>query len=97
MHPSVITSRRAKDELLKIKSVHSTMLQGMEMQSMKVQQFNQQRDQQKAVAMQNEQTMKTELQKSQMVADTEAQKNAISYDLKQSELDIKRVALSSMN
>lgn len=73
------------------------MLQGMEMQSMKVQQFNQQRDQQKAVAMQNEQTMKTELQKSQMVADTEAQKNAISYDLKQSELDIKRVALSSMN
>lgn len=91
--PSVITSRVAQNQFLDIKSQHADLVTGIGNQKARVDSLMQQRDQQKAMEMQNKQTMETEIQKEKMTADTSAQKNAMDFALKQSELDIKRAAL----
>lgn len=96
MHPAVITSRVARNEFEKIKSAHADILTGMGMQQSRNEALTQQKDQQKSADMQSQQTMKVEMDKAKMVNETTANKNAMDFNIRQSELDIKRAALSSV-
>lgn len=88
--PAVVTSRRAADDYAKIKLQHNDLLNGMAVQSQKITAFNQQK--QSELAAQN--SMKAELEKEKMTADSAAKKDALTFQMKQSELDVKRAALS---
>lgn len=94
--PAVLTSRKADDHFAKIQAEHLTMLQGMQMQSMKVAALNQNNEANKASEKQNQATMKNEMQKSQDSANTDALKLALDFAQKQAELDVKRSALSAV-
>ncbi len=87
----VITSRAAKKDYGDIQARHADLLMGMAAHEAKVSQFRQQ----KAAEMQNQATMKNEMDKAKLTANTETQKNAMDFHSKQSELDIKRAALSA--
>lgn len=89
--PAVITSKRASDDYAKIKLQHADLLNGMALQSAKVAQYNAQ----KAAQIANEQAMKGEMEKERIVADTAQKKDALTFQMKQSELDIKRAALAA--
>ncbi len=93
--PATITSRMAQKNHDKIVAAHSDLINGMAAQSMKVQAFNQQRDQQRAAEMQNKQTMDADIKKSQMVADTASQKNFLDFAAKQASTDVSRAALTT--
>lgn len=92
--PTVITSKPAQRDYDKIVAKHADLVMGMANQKMRVDMVNAERDQQKATEMQNNQTMQTELKKSQMVADTASEKNHLDFASKQAEIDTKRAALS---
>ncbi len=91
MIPIVLNSKPAQDDFDKIKVHHGELLQGMAAQSVRVAQANMQ----KATEMQAQQSMRSEMDQAKMAADTTAQKNANDFALKQSELDIKRAALTA--
>ncbi len=63
---------------------------GMREQAMKVQQYNQER----AATMANENAMRGEMEKEKMTANTETQKNAMDFNIRQGELDVKRAGLN---
>ncbi len=90
MSPSVITSKAASNDLAKIKVAHANIVDGMTNQKMRVDQFNQQRDQQRAADMQNQQTMQNELQKSKMTANSADMKTALDFQSKQADQEIQR-------
>ncbi len=91
MKISVITSGAAQKDLLRIKAIHSDIVTGMANQQIKSDNYRQQ----KAVEMQNRTTMENEMKKEQMIANTAAQKNALDFSMKQSELDVRRAALAT--
>ncbi len=91
MKPSVITSKPAQKDLLKIKAQHDDIVRGMADQSIKVENYRQQ----KAAERQSKMTMENEMKKEQMVQNTAAQKNNMDFTSKQAELDIKRSLLST--
>lgn len=80
----------AQKDLDKIKGIHNNLLDGMALQSQKVQTLNNQ----KAAEMQNQQTMENDMEKEKMAANTQSKKNEMDFALKQGELDVKRAALS---
>lgn len=88
--PAVVTSRRAQEHLDDITVKHADLLNGMSQQSQKVAAFNMQ----KQAELQAENSMKAELEKEKMVADTQAKKDALQFQQKEAELNIKRAALS---
>ncbi len=91
---AVITSRKAKKDLLDIKQKHGDILTGMVNQRQKVEMYNQEQQQQKMVQDQNQQVMQQDMQKTQMTNDTAMAKNTMDYSLKQQELELKKIALS---
>lgn len=88
--PAVVTSRRAQDDMARIKGIHTDVLMGMSVQKVNVESYNQQ----KQAEMQQQQVMKADMDKAKMVADTTSQKNALDFQTKQAEIDVKRAALS---
>lgn len=91
--PAVLTSRRADDHFAKIKGEHTDMLKNMALQKMKVDQYNMQ----KQAELQQENTMRGEMDKAKLVAKTTSEKNHLDFAAKQAEIDVKRTALSSMD
>lgn len=89
MKPSVITSRAASKDMERIKTVHADLLTGLSDHQMKVEGYRQQKD----AEMANNQAMQGEMKKAEMVANTANQKNALDFQGKQAELDIKRATL----
>lgn len=89
--PAVISSKKARQDADTIKANHSTLLQGMARHRVKIDAYTQQ----KAIELQNENAVKTEMDKERMVADSTAQKDAMDFALRQAEIDIKRSSLSS--
>lgn len=87
---AVLTSKPAQKDLEKIKASHELITKGIADQTTKVNA----RNQQKQAELANKNSMKMEMDKEKMVADTTTQKNAMDFSIKQSELDIKRAALS---
>lgn len=81
----------AKDDLFNIQQKHSDAITGMANQSMRLEQMNMQ----KQAELQNQNSMKMEMDKAKMVNDTTVQKNAMDFQTKQAEIDVKRAALSS--
>lgn len=79
--------------MLDIKSRHADMLTGMSVQALKVSAYNQQ----KSAEMQNENSMKMEMDKEKMAADTTSKKNEMDFQIKQAEIDVKRAALSAVD
>lgn len=86
---SVVTSKKAQQDLLNIKARHSDILTGMINQKVMVDAHNQQ----KAAEKQNQDIMQREMQQAQMANDTTVQKNTMDFQTKQQELDIKKTAL----
>lgn len=91
---SVVTSKKAQQDFLNIQARHSDILTGMINQKVKIDAFNQQRDQQKAAEMQNKQIMDNEMQKEKMTANSTDMKTALDFQTKTAEIDVKRAALS---
>lgn len=87
---AVVTSKAAQKDLLNIKSQHADLVEGIANQTAKVNEFRQQ----KAAELQGQNTMKAEMEKERMVADTQQKKDALTFQQKQAELEIKRAALS---
>lgn len=92
MSPSVITSRAAQQDFDKIKSEHSTILTGLADHQMRMEQQNQV----KAQKLAEDNSMRNEMEKERMVADTTQKKDAMTFAQKQMELDIKRAALAQV-
>lgn len=91
---SVITSKKAAQDLLNIKARHADIITGMTNQKIKVDQYNQQKQEQKAAEMQNKKIMDNEMKQAAMTNKTMADKNAMDFHTKNAELDIQRAALS---
>lgn len=89
MKPAVITSRAASKDMEKIKTIHADLLVGLANHQVNVQGNKQQ----KSAEMAQKQTMDGEMKKAEMTANTANQKNALDFQSKQAELDIKRSAL----
>lgn len=90
--PPVITSKIASKDFENIKAQHAELVRGIADQGIKVASYNQQ----KSADLQAQQTMKMQADKEKSVADTQAQKDAMTFSQKQAEIDIKRAALSSI-
>ena len=88
MDYSVITSRRAQNELNKIKSEHADLLTTMGEQKDRVQMFNQQKSMEQQQKAQADQQMMQEQQKTQQETALKTQE----LQLKKEEVDIMRVA-----
>lgn len=88
--PSVITSKPAERDLLNIQTEHGNLVDGLAAQALKVNNYRQQ----KAAEIQNENAIRSEMEKERMVANTADKKNDMDFQLKNAELDIKRSALS---
>lgn len=87
---AVVTSKPAQKDLEKIKTAHADLVTGMMNQKMRMDAYNQQ----KAVETTNQNVMQNELEKERMTAQSAAEKNAMDFQIKQSELEIKRAALA---
>ena len=92
MQYPVVSSKVAQNDFNKIVQTHADMVQKIAGQSQRVSQLNQQ----KQAELAQKQAMEGQMKQAQMVADTQAQKNAQEFHLKNAELDIKRAALSSV-
>lgn len=95
LSPAVITSKTAQKEIDTIRSNHTELVAGLATHTTRLATMQQQNQQQKATEMQSKQTMDHEIKKQQMVSDSAAQKNAMDFSIKQSEIDIKRAALAA--
>lgn len=93
---AVISARKADEHYLKMQSEHSDMLLSMQIQQMRVQALNQQKDVQKQNDKQNQDTMQFEREKDTNATSVSQQKNALDFQNKQDELSIKRQALNSV-
>ncbi len=90
--PSVITSKAAQNDLNKIKMAHGELVTGMASQTAKVigaQQL-------KMADMQAQETNRMQMDKEKAIANTAAQKDALTFAQKQQELDIKKAALTQI-
>lgn len=87
--PSVITSKSASREFEHIKGQHADLLTGMANQKMRVDAYSQQ----KQAEMQAQQTMKTQMEQEKQVYETGVRKDALTFAMKQAELDVKKSAL----
>ncbi len=74
---------------MRIQMDHDEMVVGIANQQIKADAYKQQR----AATMQSEATMKNEIEKERMTANTDSQKVALDFQMKQSELDVKRASL----
>jgi len=90
INPTVITSKMAQDHLNEIKIAHSDVLTGMANHAIKVQNFNQQKQQEQ---MQNEQQTKVN-QDANQKAMADAATKKLEAENKAKELQIKQQALS---
>jgi len=86
---SVITSKKAQGDFMKIKARHADILTAMTNQKLKVDAYNQQ----KAAEKQNEQIMQNEMKKEQMTQSTATQKNSLDFQTKNAELDIRKAEI----
>ncbi len=91
--PTIINSKKAQDHLNKIRGEHSNLLTGIQNQSLRVQQFNQQRQLQQ----QEESLRQGEIDKEFRATQAAQQKESMQNDLKTKELEIKRQALLMPN
>lgn len=87
----VITSKAAQNDLNKIKGIHADLLTGMANQATKVANFQQ--NKQAEVA--NRQIVNSQIEAEKMTANTQAQKSALDFAQKQSEIDIKRAQMTA--
>ncbi len=91
MKPSIIlTSKPAQQDLLNIKAAHQDMMIDMANHNVKVDAYKQQ----KAAELQTANTMKMEMDKEKMTANTESQRMTLDFQTKQGELNIKRASLT---
>lgn len=90
--PAVITSNKAQQDFDKIKSEHSNILTGIADHRMRMEQQNQVKAQQLA----SDNSMRMEMEKAKLTADTQVKKDALTFAQKQAELDIKRAALAQI-
>lgn len=90
--PAVITSNKAQQDFDKIKSEHSNILTGIADHHARMEQQNQVKAQQLA----SDNSMKMEMEKERMVADTAQKKDAMTFAQKQAEIDLKRAALAQV-
>lgn len=88
--PAVITSKAADRDYGGIMAKHANLVNDVATQKIRVDAYNQQK--QAEMAAQN--SMKMEIEKERMVADTAQKKDALTFQQKQSEIDVKRAALS---
>ncbi len=91
---ATVTSSKANEDFQNIKQKHADIITGITNQKMRVDQFNQQKQQEQQVAQQNQQVMAQEMKTAEMTNKTVADKNAMDFHLKNTELNIKRAALS---
>lgn len=84
---AVLTSKPAQKDYNNIVSKHADLVEGIANQAFKVQAYRQQ----KADALANEGAIQADLEKSKMVANTETQKNALDFQMRQAELDARRM------
>ena len=89
----VITSKRASNDFQKIKADHEELVRSLSNQSSKVAQYRQQQSANLAA----ENAMRFDQEKAKQAADTQAQKNAIDFNIKQGELDVKRASIATQN
>lgn len=80
----------AKDDLDKIRSQHDEIIKNMADQSVRVAQY----DMQKQSELASKNAMQAEMEKNRMAANTDTQKNTLDFAQKQAETDIKRAAIS---
>lgn len=97
MQPIILSARKAKKDIERIKGLHSTLLEGMAQHQMKVQQYNAEQSMLKRDQdMQNNEMISQdkdrELKSTEMQNNT--QKESMNYALKTKELEIKRAALT---
>lgn len=97
----MISAKKAKKDIERIKGLHSNILDGMAQHQLKVQQYNDQQGMLKREqdAIQGERQMKDkemEFNGRQQNADREfnSQKESMNYNLKTKELEVKRMALT---
>lgn len=91
MNPAVITSKSASRDLEKIRAQHAAIVDGISNQAVRVAAARQQ----KAAEMAAQNTMKMEMDKEKMASNNNAQKNALDFQAKQGDLDIKRASLAA--
>lgn len=89
--PIVITAKKAEDHLNGIKVQHADIVNGIQMQSMKVAQFNADKEAKDAIDRQQKEATTMENNKQQM----ESQTKILAEQNKAKELAIKEAALSS--
>jgi hypothetical protein len=92
MQIPVLTSKPAQKDFQNIKSQHADILKSMALHAEKTTAYKQNKEAQ--FAQQN--AMQMEMDKEKMTADTQAKKDAMTFAQKQSEIDIKRAALSAV-
>lgn len=88
--PIVITSRAAENHLNTIKSHHTDLLQRMQEQNMKVQNYNAQKQADQAMQVERDQTAQKENKQFEM----DSQSKMLEQQNKQRELEIKASALT---
>lgn len=86
---SVVSSKPARLHFDKVKAEHADVIQGMADQSQRVEQYKQQ----KSSEMQSQETMKNDMDKAKMTANTDTAKMAIDFQKSQAEMDIKRASM----
>ncbi len=92
IRPTVITSKAASKDYNRIVAAHADLLTGMANHSVKVANYNTQ----KQTELANKNAMQAEMQKETMASNTQAAKDSQEFALRQGELDIKRAALSQV-
>lgn len=97
--PAVITSKQAQNHYKDIVEQHSDIVTAMANQQQSVNMFNQQ----KAIEQQNQKIMDNEMEKERMATQTSLSKDAVqsnkdvmTFQQKNAELEIKRAALSQV-
>ncbi len=100
MQPIIVSARKAKKDVERIRGLHSNLLEGMLAQQQRVQQFNDQqgmmkREQEAISGQTRQQDEDRKLKSTEMQNNT--QKESMNYDLKTKELEIKRQALMQSN
>lgn len=89
--PAVVTSKKADEHHAKILGEHADLLNGMRDQSIRVQQYNEQ----KAAMQANIMAVQGEMEQAKLASNTDLAKHSMDSALKREELSIKRTALSS--
>lgn len=87
----IVTSKAAQEHFLDVKSQHANILQGIQDQQVKVQAYNQQKQIEQEQQLQAKNQSDTERMKIQ----AQSTKDQMDNELKNKDLELKRLALSS--